>query len=391
MPKAATTGTQPKDSQGGAPPIRPTQTVDPDGTSSMFTNPAGDKARRETFADWNLDPDLPAAEATPEPGELDRAVESGEARNPEGDTPPDKRSKPPTEAEERPEEAPGSSEGDGQVGEEPDTGVEAIIAKYKTMESLARGYKGIQQLQTAQAQKNQKEVQRIQAELAQKLELVEDFLERTDEGQWQVRPERAVEALQRGTPPPAMVDERAIREQAAAEVRAYLSKELQIEDDELDNAMSRSKTMIDRRSQEILQAKNQEIRRHYEKDMGRAYAMAEGFFAENPEFNTKPIRERVDRWYARFPAHVRPQLLLQGLLPVADLARLARMEIDMEPAIREAYELGKKHSSVHVEPVAGSPPSPGSRSPIQRGSQTDSDAELKAGILNAGRLESIFD
>ncbi len=386
MPKSDGPGTRTVPSQGaaGAPPPRVVapKTIDPDGRT--FVNPTGDRTRLETYAEWNLGNavlPIPTGEQAPAPGVLERAVEDGEAQPPA--VSPAESPTPPTKPKARPDEAPGSSEEEGPAGDESDNGVAKIIAKYKTMESLARGYKGLQQLQNAK----DADKKRIQAELAEKLELVDEFLEKSEEG-WQVRPERAVQTLQRGTPPPALIDERAIREQAAGEMRKYLTDVLNVVDEDLPDAMAKSKPMIEQRAQELVRAKQFEMRQHHDRELARAARVVEGFFSTNRELDTDEIKQKIDRWYERFPAHIRSSLILQGFLPLQEVARAAQIEANFDKAVQEAYELGKKHAD--IEPTTGSPTTPGTRSPIQRGVAQDDDAELKSRIRNAGVLPSIF-
>jgi hypothetical protein len=265
--------------------------------------------------------------------------------------------------------------------------VEGILSKYETKEELAKGYKHIQQLAT----KKGEELKAAQRELAVALDLRDRFFEKADNGELVLKTDAAVAALQRGTPPPAMIDQAQFMQQAAAEQREYLEKTLQLDEADIDDAMDRSAPAIQARAQQLFNARQAEIRNYQEGQRQKAAQVVNNFFTQNPKYLTEEVKQVINAWYSRFPEHLQPQLILHNLMPLEQVAKSAFQQVNFEKAVREAYQEGVKAGERSIEPTPGSAPTPGQRAPSSRGAAQDPDSAIKQGIVGAGVLPSIFD
>lgn len=364
-------------------------TTQPDNT---FTNPGGDKNLSDAgeFEEWGYKvpkslEELKAEkaekiEAAPDPA-LEH-VEPGTAG--EEEAPETVESAPAEEkAEDRPAEAAAPETPEVEASASSD--IQKILEKYKTPGEVAKGYLNIQKLATAKGE----QLKEAQAKLDQLQQIKEQYFDQAEDGSVVLRPEKAREAMSSTAPPAPPVNEQAIYQGVLQEAQADLKK-LGVEEEDMPRAMENWQDKIRQTYQDRVQSARQNVVLQRQASAQRALEKSGKFFRENKDY--EKVIDRIDKWYERFPQEVRHQLILNDWLPLKEVAEIEHTRANFEAAVKEAYEKGRDSAAKGVlapESAGGSVGSGNSKASPDIQAQYDDD--IKAGIMNLGSLESIFD
>jgi len=378
---------------------------DPLPNQSAFTNPSGDGGPKDKtgFMDWkhpdqepNVVPDLIKDSEAAVDGSSVNQNEAGQDVNPGGDRPPladpnTAPETPETTAAEPPEPAAPPQEGDAAPPPEPNgeaaraSGVEGILDKYKTPEQLAVGYKEIQKLASQHGRENTE----LKAELDQlrkEREFIGEHFETDDDGTRRLRPQVAMRRLHEIAPPAGTKTDAQLRQEASTDVRDLLADV--VDEDQLDEAVSRAGERVEALFQTKKEQNAREVDASVKSELAKAGAIADRHFIDNPKH--QEVIPQVDSFFKRFPPLLRNRMINEGWVDLGELSEAFLAQQQIEPAIREAWQMATDAAGQTLTPSTGGKPTSGPSAPLTKELVDDPDYETKSAILRAGVLPQLL-
>ena len=312
--------------------------------------------------------ETPPKEAAPE-----------EASQPNGETQEEVSGEPKEAAPEKAtaEDAQKTEESHEPPGEDHETGLEKILAKYQGKpEAAAKDIRELQRLQNKTAEERNI--------LTERLEKVYAHFNFNEKGEPVLKPEAAAKALaaQRGQRPtqPEEIPESAVRESIEEAHRKVLTES--IAPDDVDEVLQGMKPLIDQQVKEkmaVIKTQQEAVRIGMHAQLGDHISR---FFVANPEH--KENLPEISAFYEKMPEEVRTRAILEGHIPIDFVAKAVFMEKNVRKDLRSAFEKGVEVGMKRVEAQGAGSTGGGSKSVRRTGDQQDDDAAFKKAVLGAG-------
>lgn len=333
------------------------------------------KARRESkggLLGWQRDSSAktPAEETpgqaageVPAPDGNGKAAETVETKAPEG--PPVEKTEPAKGDE------PKASDGGAEAKPPDKDPVAALIEKYGSEDKLADAYLHLQRKFTGKAEET-KELR----------EFINGHFDVHPDGTFELKTEAAARRLgkERQAPTPGL-DEKAIRVEVE---QKYAGLAEDTDDPKAFLELPKTKALIEGDTKKAIAEKKQEALAAAQQENFQVAAMADAFFKANPD--AVKLQEQMDEWLEELPQKTALRLLREGGPKfLSRLYHAEKLQRDLEPRIREAFEKGVEIGKEAVKLKTSGKGEDGPTSPKRELGPDGGDAGFKQGVVKAGK------